>query len=54
MKVVYNNEGCTGKVLAMKVGQKRLSEKLRLLYHEENITEIKENKTEMEILLIYE
>ena len=30
MKVVYNNEGCTGKALVMKVGQKRLSEKLRL------------------------
>ena len=30
MKVVYSNEGCTGKVLVMKAGQKRLSEKLRL------------------------
>ena len=30
MKAVYNNEGCIGKVLAMKAGQKRLSEKLRL------------------------
>ena len=30
MKGVYSNEGCTGKVPAMKVGQKRLSEKLRL------------------------
>ena len=27
MKAVYSNEGCTGKVPAMKVGQKRLLEK---------------------------
>ena len=30
MKVVYSNEGCTGKVPAMKAGHKRLLEKLRL------------------------
>ena len=29
MNVVYNNEGRTRKVPAMKAGQKRLSEKLR-------------------------
>ena len=30
IKDVYNNEGCIGKVLTMKAGQKRLSKKLKL------------------------
>ena len=36
IKVVYSNEVCTGNVSTMKARQKRLLEKLRLLYHEEN------------------